>query len=194
MSDTPIEQPAPPEKKKRGKSVLGLKKRAKCSADLLCDPRIESFTDTPQKSGACNAGKDTETRKREHSGMVKASDPFKIRVAGMNALSPPELVDKDFHEQIKGLSVPQALAAIKQRDIQDGTFLAIWERYRQTARNGSGDTIKDYLDRVTGKAAQTIVSATHVKIGLDPEAKKLIDGLKAAFGMETVDTTAREVA
>lgn len=107
----------------------------------------------------------------------------------------PPAISAEFQEGIKGLSVAQAIAALRQRDIDSGDFYRIWEAYKGKALGGDREIQKDYLDRVGGKAVQTVAVAANIRLTLGDEEKKILSGLMTAFGMrEMVDTTAREVA
>lgn len=142
-------------------------------------------------AGGVNVANDTLVgRRRDKGGRIVS-----VRL--------PVPVKRRLRASLKGLSIGEAMALLRTNDIDCGDLLKVWEVYKAKALGGDKDACKDYLDRVGGKAAQTIAVDKKVTHTIDEDAARLIESIKLAFGMpakapailpaprELVETTAR---
>jgi hypothetical protein len=72
-----------------------------------------------------------------------------------------------------------------QEDIDNGDFMAVWEKKKAMAKGGDFRAIEAYLDRFVGKATQPLAVSADVRVSLSDEDREALSAIKAAFGMSS---------
>lgn len=141
---------------------------------------------------------------RGANGLIQPKDESRERVvvpgAGSMTLGKPLPTRAELLAQIKGLGAKQAVAVLMQSDIENGDFIAIWEKYKAMAKGGDYRAIESYFDRFIGKATQPLSMSAEVRVSMSEEDRAAINGLKGLFGMAAsgapvvAEAEAKEVA